>query len=172
MLAALALLSVSSPAAALEEQYEMLSASVEVAPIFGLAFDNPSLNFPQVSPGHTEILGEGHYHNQVTCRANSGRAWYLKAELVSLKHLQQAYTLPPSQLKFKVAQSTGSNEPSAGAHEFTPFAEGPMLIYASQGVDNKGKPVTLSFQYSLTCPLDAPAGSYVGQITFTMAENL
>ena len=45
-------------------------------------------------------------------------------------------------------------------------------MYTAQGDDMKGRPVYLRFRYRLTSPLDAPAGSYVGEIVFTMTENL
>ena len=46
-----------------------------------------------------------------------------------------------------------------------------MLIYASRGEDERGREVVLQFLYSLTCPLTAQAGDYIGQIIFTMAES-
>ena len=60
---------------ALDEKYEDLSASVEVAPVFSFALDNSNLAFGQLSPNTTAILGEGNFFNQVTCRSNDGRAW-------------------------------------------------------------------------------------------------
>ncbi len=149
----------------------MLSASVEVAPVFGVNLSNPSLAFPEVSPGKTYVLGEGHFYNEVVCRSNNGRPWYLKAQLISLKHLQQNYRLPPQQLKIRVFDSNGQGEVVRGRNQFDPFTAEPMLIYTAQGRDTEGAKVVLRFQYSLTCPPDAPAGSYVGQLIFTMAES-
>ena len=149
----------------------MLSASVEVAPVFGVNLSNPSLVFPEVSPGKTHILGEGHYYNEVVCLSNNGRPWYLKAQLISLKHLQQNYRLPPQQLKLKVWEAVGEGEIVKGRNQFDPFSNEPMTIYIGRGRDAEGAKVIVRFQYSLTCPPDAPAGSYVGQIIFTMAES-
>lgn len=157
---------------ALEEHFATLSASVEVAPIFSLALNNPHLAFQDVTPGKTEILGEGRFFNEVRCRSNAGRAWYLKAQLLSLRHLQQGYVMPADQLKLRVVETTGSTDPLISRTEFQAFSEQPTLIYSSVGDDNRGREVTLRFQYSLSAPEDAPAGSYVGEIVFTMLESL
>ncbi len=157
---------------ALDEKYEDLSASVEVAPIFSFALDNSNLAFGQLSPDKTAILGEGTFFNQVTCRSNDGRAWYLKAQVLSLRHLDSNHVLPVSSFKWRVVDSTGSAEPVGGRSEFHPFAAEPVLIYVSQGKDTQGQPVILKFQYSLTTPPDALAGTYIGEVVFTMTESL
>ena len=158
------------PAQALEEQFNDLSASVEVAPVFSVSLSNPLLAFQDVSPGKTVVLGEGRFFNELTCRSNSGRAWYLKAQVVSLRNLERNYTLPASQLQWKIAETTGS-APLGRGREFEGFTEQPALIYTSQGDDLRGKSVARRFQYSLTSPPAAPAGTYVGQLVFTMAES-
>ncbi|GEM_PF-1959111 len=158
-------------AEALEEQFSDLSASVEVASVFSLSLNNPYLAFPEVDSGQSVVLGEGRSFNEMICRSNSGRAWYLKAQLVSLKNLERNYTLPASQLKWKVVETTGSAALTHGRFDFEPFSEQPMLIYTSQGDDNHGRAVVLRFQYSLSVPSDAPAGTYVGQLVFTMVES-
>lgn len=156
---------------ALDEKYEDLSASVEVAPIFSFALDNSNLAFGQLSPNKTAILGEDHFFNQVKCRSNNGRAWYLKAQVLSLRHLDSNYVLPVSSFQWKVVDSTGATEPVGGRSEFHPFTAEPVLIYVGQGKDAQGQPVILKFQYSLTTPPDAPAGTYVGEVVFTMTES-
>jgi hypothetical protein len=149
---------------------EDLSASVEVTAVFSLSLDNPNLAFGLIGPGKTEVLGQGRFFNEIRCRSNSGRTWYLKVNLISLRLLEKEYFLSPSNLKWKVVESTGSAEP-LGRLEFKEFSEQPVLIYASDGDDNRGKEVILRFQYSLSSPADAPAGNYVGQIIFTMSES-
>ena len=158
-------------ATALEERIEDLSASVEVASVFSINLSTANLTFNNISPGKTLILGEGHWFNEIRCRSNSGQPWYLKAQVVSLKHVQGAYELPAAALQWKVADSTGSGEPMGGRSAFHEFSEQPALIYASQGDDNRGREVVLRFQYSLLTPLDALAGNYIGQIIFTMVET-
>lgn len=144
---------------------------MEVAPIFSFSLSNPNIAFGSISPGKTEILGKERFFNEISCRSNSGRTWYLKAHLVSLKLLEKDYLLAPSNLKWKVVESTGSTQPLGGKVEFEGFSNEPLLIYASQEDDNRGKEVILRFQYSLSCPLDAPAGNYIGSIVFTMTES-
>lgn len=156
---------------ALEQTFEDLSASVEVAPIFEFTVDNPHLAFGEVSPGTTAMLGEGGYFNEVTCRSNSGRPWYLKAQLVALKAVGQPRVLPPERLEWRIVDSTGSAELGQARSTFQPFAEQPVLLYRSQGRDNKGRPVSLRFQYTLTAAPDAPAGGYLGEIIYTMVES-
>lgn len=158
---------------ALEERSETLSASVEVAPVFSLSLSNPNLAFHEVSPGKTQVLGEERFFNEVRCQSNNGRPWILKAHLASpLRNVQQPNAfLPPAQLKWKVVEATGSAEPQ-GRFDFVAFSDQPLLLYTSQGDDNKGKPVILRFQYSLSSPEDALAGTYLGQIQFTMTEGL
>lgn len=158
------------PAEALDLRIEDLSASVEVVSIFSLSLDNPNLAFGSVNPGQTKILGEGRFFNQVKCRSNSGRTWYLKAQLVSLRSTQKPYSLPLSNLKWKIADSSGANR-TVAQYNFQPFSDQSVLIYTSQGSDNRGKEVALGFQYSLASPVDAPSGNYIGQIVFTMAET-
>ena len=156
-------------AEALDRQYQDLPASVEVAPVFSFSLDHPHLAFGVVGPKATKIIGEGGHYNQVTCRANSGRPWYLKAQLLSLKRMEGGAPLDPSSLKWKLVDSTGSARP---AHvDFEPFASDPVLVYASAGDDNLGQEVALQFQYSLTTPLDTAAGTYIGEVIFTMAET-
>lgn len=162
---------VASLARAIDERFEDLSASVEVAPFFALSLDNPHLAFGPISPESTAVLGSGRFFNEVRCRSNAGRAWYLKAHLLSLKHVETQSRLSASSLKWRVVESTGAAEPVGGRAEFHPFAEEPLLLYASQGDDARGQEVVLRFQYSLTAPTDVPAGSYAGEVVFTMAES-
>lgn len=159
------------PVLALDERSDDLSASVEVAETFSLSLSNPHLAFHQLSPGNTEVLGEGHFFNEVLCRSNTGRAWYLKAQLVSLQHLGSSQVLPASSLEWSVVESTGQAEPMGGRHSFQPFAEQPLLLYESQGDDARGREVALRFQYRLSAPMDTPAGDYAGQLMFTMTES-
>lgn len=163
-------LSLFTEATALEEKVGDLSVSVEVAPVFSLSLDNPNLAFGLVNPGQTKTLGEGRFFNELRCRANSGRVWYLKAQLVSLKVLGKNYSLSPSYLKYRIVDLQGSAKDYARLG-FKEFAEQPLLIYTSQGEDSRGREVVLRLQYSLTSAQDAPAGNYVGQIIFTMAES-
>ena len=155
---------------ALEERFEDLSASVEVASDFGIDVTQAFLTFTNVSSGRTSILGENRFFNEVTCRSNTGRPWYLKAHLVTLKHTGTNRALPASALRWKIVGSTGSGS-SVGRADFQPFAEQPETIYESGGGDYRGRSVVLQFQYSLTPPPSSLAGTYVGQIVFTMAEN-
>lgn len=159
-----------SPAYSLEQKVDDLSAAVEVASVFSLSLDNPNLSFGLVSPGQTKILGEGSFFNEVKCRSNSGRPWYLKAQLVSLRLLEKPYVLPLSYFRFKVVESSGSGGPQEKL-DFQEFSEQPALIYVSQGEDYRGREVILRFQYRLSPPVDAPAGNYIGSVVFTMAEN-
>ena len=169
--AALWLCACPGRAAALEERIDDLSVSVEVASVFSLNLSKASLTFNNVSPGKALILGEGHWFNELRCRSNSGRPWYLKAQVVSLKHVQGAYELPATALTWKVVDATGSGEPVGGRSDFQGFSEQPALIYASQGDDDRGREVVLRLQYSLVTPPDALAGNYVGQVIFTMVES-
>jgi hypothetical protein len=158
-------------AAALEERVEDLSASVEVAGIFGLDVSKPHLTFNDLSPGTTKILGEGSFFHEVACRSNSGRPWYLKAELLSLRHLDGSRDLPARHLKWRIVESSGAAPPAGGHYDFQAFEQQPVLLYASLGDDQRGRPVVLRLQYSLTAPSDALAGSYIGQLVFTMADT-
>ena len=157
--------------AALEERVDDLSVSVEVAGVFSLNLDKAALAFNNISPGTTKILGEGRGFNELRCRSNSGRPWYLKAQVTSLRHSRGDINLPVSNLKWKVVESTGSGELMGGGSEFQEFSEQPTLMYASRGDDDRGREVVLHVQYSLTTPPDALAGNYIGQVVFTMAEN-
>ena len=157
-------------ASALDERSEDLSASVEVATDFGVDVTQAFLTFPNVSPGQTSALGENRFFNEVKCRSNAGRPWFLKAQLITLKHTDTDQIWPASSLRWKIVGSTGSGS-STGLTDFQPFSELPETIYDSSGNDERGRSVVLQFQYSLTPPPDSLAGTYVGQIVFTMTEN-
>lgn len=161
------LVGAAQPVAALEERFEDLSASVQVEALFGLDAADTTLSFTDLGPGETKVLGEGRPY-QVTCRSNSGRPWYLKAELRSLQHTGGGGSLPAPNLQWRIISSTGAASVPSRFQEFT---EQPVLIYASQGADQRGRPVTLNFHYSLTAPSSALAGTYVGHIVFTMSET-
>jgi len=160
----------SSYALALDLKLDDLSASVEVVPVFSLTLDNPALSFGLIGPGQKKVIGEGRFFNEIRCRSNSGRPWYLKAQLVSLRVAEKNFSLPFANLKWKIAETTGSDS-SAARRDFQPFSAESSVIYASMGDDLKGKEVVLRFQYRLESPADAPSGNYVGQIVFTLAEN-
>ena len=161
------------PAAdALDEESATLSASVEVAPVFSLSLTNPHLAFAELRPGQPTVLGEGRFFNEVACRSNSGRPWLVTAQVLSLHHAQGGYALPASALEWNVAETTGAGTVANGPGTFAPFSDQSVLVYTAQGDDMKGRPVYLRFRYRLTSPLDALAGSYVGEIIFTMTENL
>lgn len=171
LLIACGLLGLATPAEGLEERFEDLSVSVEVAPTFGLSLSNPFLVFPHASPGQAEVLGQGQFFNEVRCRSNSGHAWHLQAQVVSLKNLERNYVLPASQLQWKVVETTGVSPAARGQFDFEPFSEQPMLMYAGHGDEAKGHELVLRLQYRLVTPPDAPAGNYTGQIIFTMTET-
>ena len=154
---------------ALDQKFEDLSASVEVAPVFSASLDTLHLAFGVVGPKTTKIIGEGRYYNQVTCRSNSGRPWYLKGQLLFLKQMGSGPSLEPSSLKWKLVDSTSTARPQHV--DFEPFSPDPAIVYTSQGDDTRGQEVVLRFQYSLTTPLEAPAGNYIGEVIFTMAES-
>lgn len=158
-------------AEALDEKISDLSVSAEIAPVFSLYLDNPNLSFGLISPGQEKILGEGRFFNEVRCRSNSGRTWQLKAQLNSLRLLEKNYSLPLSNLGWRVAESTGSAEPISSSG-FQQFSGLPALIYISQGDDLRGKEVVLRFQYRLYSPVEAPSGNYTGEVVFTMTESL
>lgn len=161
------------PAAeALDEESATLSASVEVAPVFSLSLTNPHLAFAELRPGQPTVLGEGRFFNEVACRSNSGHPWLLTAQILSLHHAQGGYALPASALEWSIVEATGSGQIAHGPGIFNPFSDQSVLLYSAQGDDTKGHPVFLHFRYRLTSPLDAPAGSYVGEIVFTMTESL
>lgn len=158
------------PAWAISERFQDLPASVDVAQVFGLDVTRSSLTFENAQPGRDTVIGSGGSLNQVTCRSNTGRSWYLKAQVRSLTHLQQAIDLPTGSLKWRVTSSTGQGEISQ--RDFRGFSDEAAVIYAAAGDDLRGRQVALSFEYSLTVPSNAPAGTYVGQLVFTMVENL
>ena len=156
---------------AVDERVEDLSASVEVASVSGLHVSGSNLAFADVSSGTTKVLGEGSFFNEIRCRSNAGRPWYLKAHLLSLRNIGSNSDLPPSSLKWAVVDMVGSAEPVGGRQHFQEFSDSPALMYASLGDDHRGREVVLKLQYSLSIPVTALAGSYAGQIIFTMTES-
>jgi hypothetical protein len=160
-----------APAAgAFDERLEDLSASVEVASVSEVDVDTAHLAFTDLVPGQTTVLGEGRHFNQVRCRSNSGRPWYLKARVESLRHLEGGQLLPAPFLKWKVVDSTGHGEPAGAPGSFEEFSDQLSVIYSAQGDDLRGREVVLSFQYSLTGPPTARAGAYAGTIVYSMEE--
>lgn len=158
----------ASPAIAFEERLEDFSVSVEVAEVSELSLTESHLAFRQVLPGEPQVLGEGRYHNQLRCRSNSGRPWYLKARVASLRHLPSQDPMPASYLKWSAVDITGHGATAGGDGHFQEFSEQPTLMYAGQGDDLRGREVVLSLQYSLTVPPTARSGSYAGDIIFSL----
>ena len=168
---ALGLVLAPASSEALEERFEDLPASVEVAGVFGVDVAQAFLTFQNVVPAQTAFLGGGRFDNQVTCRSNYGRPWQLQAQLISLKHPAAARVLPPSALQWRLVESTGSGSSGGGAGAFQPFSEAPVAVYTAGGEDLRGRDVILRFQYRLLAPPSTLAGTYVGQIVFTMTEG-
>ena len=156
---------------ALEERFEDLSASVEIAGVFGVDVAQAVLTFPNVVPGQPAVLGKGGFDNQVTCRSNYGRPWQLRAQLVSLKHTTTDRVLPPGALQWRLVGSTGSGSSPGASGAFQPFSESAAAVYLAAGEDLRGRPATLQFQYRLLPPPSTLAGTYVGQVIYTLTEG-
>lgn len=155
---------------ALESRIDDLSASVTVAPVFSISLDDTSLYFGTIKPGETKIIGESRDLHQVRCRVNTGEPWFLKIQLSALRLAERPFFLSGSNLKWRLIESASSSG-AMGGREFTEFSDRPALVYAGQADDTKGREVALKFQYSLTVPAEAPAGNYIGLITFTMTQS-
>ena len=156
---------------ALEERFEDLSASVEVGGVFGVDVAEAVLTFQNVAPGQVAFLGRGRFDNEVTCRSNYGRPWQLRAQLISLRHTAADRALPPSALQWRLVDSTGIGRSPVGSGAFQPFSESAVAVYLAEGDDLRGQPVALRFQYRLAAPPSTLAGTYVGQVVYTMTEG-
>lgn len=156
---------------ALEEIFSDLPCSVEVSPIFSLSLDKNHIDFGLVEPGSKRILGEGGFFNELRCRSNYGRTWYLKVNFPSPpKLLGGKFYLPKDTFRIRVNQKISEAEPLFGL-QFDSLDKESKILYISQKDENDGKEVILRFQYMFSVPEDAPAGNYQGQIIFTMTET-
>ena len=156
---------------ALEEQTDTLSASVEVAPVFRVSLSQPALVFSSIESGHSEVLGAGPPFHDIICRSNNGRVWSRRGRVIMLRHAQQPYNLTPAALAWNLVDVMGRPLASP-SHGFTPFSDSAQVLYVSEGDAVAGREMVLRFQYRLTIPPGAPAGNYIGQVVFTMSEDL
>lgn len=144
---------------------------MEVRPIFTLSLDRAQIDFGPVEPGKTKILGEGSYFNEIRCRSNYGRTWYLKAEVISgPKIIGEDFIIPEGTFSYKVVSAEAESEPK-GKFDFVPLVKKSDVIYTSFGAENIGKEAVLRFQYKFEPPANAPSGTYTVEVLFTLVDT-
>ena len=154
-----------------DQDFNDTSAGVNVASVFLLSIDKNNIDFESGQPGQKQTLYEGDYFNQLICRSNHGKTWYLKAQLLMpVKHERGDIQIPPENFKWKVLSGNGDGA-VANLYKFNGFSMSPELVYVSSGDDNLGKEVKLQLQYELDIPYNVLAGRYSSQILFTITET-
>lgn len=149
-----------------DEIFEDITGSVIVGVTFEITGANVPIDFGLIQPEEEVILYPDRYFNEVRCRSNSGKTWYLKA---FCKNLEGTFaSISSKHLKFRIYRTDGQGTYST---EWMEFSDKPVLIYTSAGNDNLGKEVRLQFVYKFRPPPKVPGGNYTASVSFIMTER-
>jgi len=153
------------------------SASVIVKPVFKIDLDKNNIDFGQIHPGECKNLGEGSYHNQVTCQSNNGRSWCLTISLPSpLTGMRKGGKIPSSNFKYMPILSNGAKRVGTGTvngqYAYKELSSENSQVYTSSVEDAMANLVDIQFQYSLSIPDNATADYYTTTVVYTMMETL
>lgn len=148
------------------------SASVIVKPVFKIDLDKNNIDFGQVRPGESKNLGEGNYHNQVTCQSNNGRSWCLTISLPNfLTGAHKGEKIPISNFKYMPGWTNGTGTVDS-QYAYKELSSENSQVYTSSVEDAMANLIDIQFQYSLSIPDNATADYYTTTVVYTMTEML
>ncbi len=138
--------------------------------IFELRADNNVIDFGFMNIAEVkEVRGKGTYHNEITCRSDSGNTWYLKIHLIGpLK--SGSDSIPFNNFAWRVISVINGNGIIYNEDVFRSFSDFPELVYTSGPNDSKGDEVKIRFDYRLSIPRNQPPGNYRTIVRYTMTE--
>lgn len=153
------------------------SASVIIKPVFNIDLDKNNIDFGQVRPGECKNLGEGSYHNQVTCKSNNGRSWCLTISLPGpLIGMRKGGKIPSSNFKYMPILNSGAKRVGTGTvngqYTYKELSSENSQVYTSSVEDALANLVDVQFQYSLSIPDNATADYYTTTVVYTLTEML
>ena len=138
--------------------------------LFEVEVDAYSIDFGFMNISESKELNEkGLYHNQVTCKSDNARAWYLKIQSIGPLKSGDDY-IPYENFNWMAVEALNGDGVIYNKNGYNPFYEIPALVYSSGVNDSKGGEVSLRFKYSLFIPKNQIAGNYRTIIRYTMTE--
>ncbi len=138
--------------------------------LFELRADNNIIDFGFMNINEVkEIREKGTYHNEITCRSDTGNTWYLKIHLIEpLK--SGGYYIPFDNFKWRVVSVINGSGIVYNEDVFRSFSDIPDLVYTSGPSDNSGSEINVRFDYQLSIPRNQPPGNYRTIVRYTMTE--
>ena len=138
--------------------------------LFEVEVDAYSIDFGFMNISESKELNEkGLYHNQITCKSDNARAWYLKVQSMGPLKSGEDY-IPYENFSWTAVEALNGDGVIYNKDGYNPFYDIPALVYSSGANDSKGSEVKLNFKYSLSIPKNQIAGNYRTIIRYTMTE--
>ena len=138
--------------------------------LFEVEVDAYSIDFGFMNILESKELNEkGFYHNQVTCKSDNARAWYLKVQSLGPLKSGDDY-IPYENFNWKAIEALNGDGVIYNKDAYNSFSDISALVYSSGVNDSKGNEVNLRFKYSLFIPKNQIAGNYRTIIRYTMTE--
>ncbi len=139
--------------------------------VFEIEVDSYGIDFGLMNIGETkEIQERGMYHNELTCKSDNAKTWYLKIQALNPLKSAEDY-IPYESFKWKVVEIL-DGDGVYNKEGYSAFSDIPSLIYTSGPNDTSGRQVKVRFKYSLLVPKNQVAGNYRTVIRYTMTELL
>ena len=138
--------------------------------LFEVEVDAYSIDFGFMNISESKELQEkGLYHNEVSCKSDNTRAWYLKVQALGPLKSGEDY-IPYENFSWKAIEALNGDGAIYNKDMYNAFSDIPALVYSSGPNDPKGSEVKLRFKYSLSIPKNQVAGNYRTVIRYTMTE--
>ena len=150
-----------------EQVQRDMFASVVVLPTFKLSLDNASINFGYAEPGKTIELNPYAHYNEVRCKSNKGKTWYLKVSVTGNIIGPEDSNVGIDSFKWQVVSSSGDGVAEQG---WQSFSQTPVRVYTSGERDALGEEVVIRFKYKLDMPQTAKGGNYSVNVLYTMTD--
>jgi len=146
----------------------MVSKPVYAA--FEVRLDTYNIDFGFMNIGESKELREkGMYQNEVTCKSDNAKTWYLKIQAMGPLKSGEDY-IPYKNFEWQVAELLNGDGAIYNKDVYTAFSDIASLVYTSGPGDPTGREVNLRFKYNLAIPKNQVAGNYRTIIRYTMTE--
>jgi hypothetical protein len=138
--------------------------------LFEVEVDAYSIDFGFMNISESkELQDKGLYHNEVSCKSDNARAWYLKIQSMGPLKSGDDY-IPYENFSWKAVEALNGDGVIYNKDAYNSFYDIPALVYSSGVNDSKGSEVSLRFKYNLFIPKNQIAGNYRTIIRYTMTE--
>ena len=139
---------------------------------FEIETDAFSIDFGFMNIGESKELQEkGMYHNEITCKSDNAKTWYLKTQTIEPLKSGEDY-VPYENFKWKIVEVLNGDGVIYNKDMYNTFSDITSLVYTSGPNDSGGREVKIRFKYHLLIPKNQVAGNYRTIIRYTMTELL